>query len=248
LTESEIGDLPNVLKVKSNLSDNTIEVEGNFGGKTDEQIAEELTKPLKDHGYAVSVEKQIKETKWSDFKIALPIALVFIFGFVFQDFALFPWLTVYQNIEFGLKMEGKAVNERKKTTLKYAEFMGLEKFLESYPHELSGGMRQRVGIARALAINPEIVFLDEPFSALDSFTAQKLRKELLELWKKHGITFVMVTHLVEEAVQLGTRIAVFSQRPGTIEKVFDNSLPFPRNLRSEHFFALVDKITDQVAI
>jgi ABC-type nitrate/sulfonate/bicarbonate transport system ATPase subunit len=169
-------------------------------------------------------------------------------GFVFQDFALFPWLTVYQNIEFGLKMEGKAVNERKKTTLKYAEFMGLEKFLESYPHELSGGMRQRVGIARALAINPEIVFLDEPFSALDSFTAQKLRKELLELWKKHGTTFVMVTHLVEEAVQLGTRIAVFSQRPGTIEKVFDNSLPLPRNLRSEHFFALVDKITDQVAI
>jgi ABC-type nitrate/sulfonate/bicarbonate transport system ATPase subunit len=169
-------------------------------------------------------------------------------GFVFQDFALFPWLTVYQNIEFGLKMEGKAVNERKKTTLKYAEFMGLEKFLESYPHELSGGMRQRVGIARALAINPEIVFLDEPFSALDSFTAQKLRKELLELWKKHGTTFVMVTHLVEEAVQLGTRIAVFSQRPGTVEKVFENSLSFPRNLRSEHFFALVDKITDQVAI
>lgn len=169
-------------------------------------------------------------------------------GFVFQDFALFPWLTVYQNIEFGLKMEGKAVNERKKTTLKYAEFMGLEKFLESYPHELSGGMRQRVGIARALAINPEIVFLDEPFSALDSFTAQKLRKELLELWKKHGTTFVMVTHLVEEAVQLGTRIAVFSQRPGTVEKVFENNLPFPRNLRSEHFFALVDKITDQVAI
>jgi cation transport ATPase len=83
LTESEIGDLPNVLKVKSNLSDNTIEVEGNFGGKTDEQIAEELTKPLKDHGYTVSVEKQVKETKWSDFKIALPIALVFIFGFVF---------------------------------------------------------------------------------------------------------------------------------------------------------------------
>lgn len=169
-------------------------------------------------------------------------------GFVFQDFALFPWLTVYQNIEFGLKMEGRAVNERKKTTLKYAEFMGLEKFLDSYPHELSGGMRQRVGIARALAINPEIVFLDEPFSALDSFTAQKLRKELRELWQRHGTTFVMVTHLVEEAVQLGTRIAVFSQRPGTIEKVFDNSLPFPRNLRSEHFFALVDKITDQVAI
>lgn len=169
-------------------------------------------------------------------------------GFVFQDFALFPWLTVYQNIEFGLKMEGTPLNERKKTTLKYANLMGLEKFIESYPHELSGGMRQRVGIARALAINPEIVFLDEPFSALDSFKAKILRAELLELWKKHGTTFVMVTHLVEEAVELGTRIAVFTQRPGRLEKVFINHLSFPRDLRSQAFFSLVDQITEKVAI
>lgn len=169
-------------------------------------------------------------------------------SFVFQDFSLFPWLTVEENIEFGLKMNGIDKHERHARAHEEIERMGLKGFEQSHPHELSGGMRQRVGIARALAMKPDIIFLDEPFSALDSFTAKKLRAELLQIWQEQKLTLVMVTHLIDEAVQLGDRIAVVSQRPAKIERIFTNQLPRPRNNRAEKFFELSDTIDDVIKI
>ncbi len=169
-------------------------------------------------------------------------------SFIFQNFALFPWLTVYQNIEFGLKMEGVPSKERHKQVLLQIKEMGLEGFEAVYPRELSGGMKQRVGIARALAINPQIIFLDEPFSALDSFTAKKLRTELLKIWREKKVTMVMVTHLIEEALQLADRIAIVGPRPASIEALINNTLSRPRNLRSKSFFAQADKISDIIRV
>lgn len=169
-------------------------------------------------------------------------------AFIFQDFALFPWLTVYQNIEFGLKMEDMPAPERHILVTKEIESMGLKGFEQNFPHELSGGMKQRVGIARALAINPDIIFLDEPFSALDSFTATKLRADLLKVWEERKITVVMVTHLIEEALQLGDRIAVLSQRPAIVESLMVNHLPRPRNTRTENFFKMVDEIQSMIKV
>jgi len=164
------------------------------------------------------------------------------FGFVFQQFALLPWLTVEENISIGLLADGKLTEEKKKEVREIIKSLGLEKFAKNKPRELSGGMKQRVGIARALAINPRIIFLDEPFSALDTFTAKKLREELLSMWKEKKMTIVMVTHNTEEAVQLGDRIAVMSPRPGKIDKIIINQLPRPRELRSVEFFKMVDEI------
>lgn len=168
--------------------------------------------------------------------------------FVFQDFALFPWLNVQENVEFGLKMEGRDKNERHKIAQAEIDRMGLKGFEKSFPRELSGGMKQRVGIARALALRPDIIFLDEPFSALDSFTTKKLRAELLDIWQERKLTLVMVTHLIEEAIELGDRIAVLSSRPGQIERIFENTLPRPRNHRAEKFFDLSDTIADSIKI
>lgn len=164
------------------------------------------------------------------------------FGFVFQQFALLPWLTVYENIELGLipkKVPQKIRHEKIMNELKIFE---LEGFANSYPKELSGGMRQRVGLARALVIEPQIIFMDEPFSELDSFTATKLRKELLEIWQKRKMTVVLVTHLVEEAIELADRIAVLTPRPAKIESIIQNTITRPRHKRSEEFYTLEDKI------
>ncbi len=163
-------------------------------------------------------------------------------GFVFQGFALFPWLTAYENIEFGLKMEGVHKEVRKRKVLEKIEEMGLSGFENSMPRELSGGMKQRVGIARALAIDPDIIFLDEPFSALDSFNAGKLREDLLKLWGKKKTTLVMVTHLIEEALFMADRIAMLTPIPAGIEAFVDIPLHRPRNKRSQEFFDLYDKI------
>jgi ABC-type nitrate/sulfonate/bicarbonate transport system ATPase subunit len=126
--------------------------------------------------------------------------------------------------------------------------MGLSGFEKSMPRELSGGMKQRVGIARALATGPDIIFLDEPFSALDSFTATRLRGELLQICREQKLTVVMVTHLVEEAVAMADRIVVLSSRPARIEAHFENRLPHPRNSRTPKFFALVDEITRSIRL
>jgi len=163
-------------------------------------------------------------------------------SFIFQDFALFPWLTVYDNIAFGLKMQGLEPGQIHKAVSAEIVRMGLHGFEHAFPRDLSGGMKQRVGIARALVIKPQILFLDEPFSALDSFTATRLRAELLEIWKEKKLTIIMVTHLIEEALELGDQIAVLSSRPGKIETVIQNPLPRPRDLRSAKFFELSDKI------
>ncbi len=163
-------------------------------------------------------------------------------GFVFQHFALLPWLSVYENVEMGLlskQMNPHARHERVMTELKR---LGLEKFAKARTNELSGGMRQRVGIARALATQPKIIFMDEPFSELDSFTAEDLRHEVLRIWRETGVTVVMVTHLVEEALELADKIAVLTSRPGQIEKVIHNTLPRPRDKRSAEFFRLEDEL------
>lgn len=169
-------------------------------------------------------------------------------AFIFQAFALFPWLNVYENVEFGLKMRGASREKRVVLVREHIQEIGLTYFEDSYPKDLSGGMKQRVGIARALAINPKILLMDEPFSSLDAFTAAKLRKEILDLWLKDRMTIVMVTHLVDEAVEMADRILVMTPRPGRAEEVLTVNLPRPRNKRSQEFFALVDKIMEIVKV
>ncbi len=167
-------------------------------------------------------------------------------GFVFQQFALMPYLTVEQNIELNLIGRNVPASERNILVHRELERFHLEKFRHSYPKELSGGMRQRVGIARALASNPKIIFMDEPFSELDSFTAQELREEFLEIWSTTRPTIVMVTHLVPEAIELADRIAVLTDRPALIKKVLTNTLPRPRVKRSAEFYELEDTLTSLI--
>ncbi|MEI6400346.1 MAG: ABC transporter ATP-binding protein [bacterium] len=168
------------------------------------------------------------------------------FGFVFQSFAILPWLSVYDNV--ALPLVAQKMNENKIHTLVMEELesLGLTKFAHHLPKELSGGMKQRVGIARALVIKPKVIFLDEPFSALDSFTATELRIELLKIWQERKMTIVMVTHNIEEAIELGDRIAVMSARPGKIDTIIDNTFSRPRNSRSQTFFEMEDKITELI--
>lgn len=165
---------------------------------------------------------------------------------VFQNFAIFPWLTVHDNIGFGLKMAGVSARERKAIIAEKIKEVGLSGFDKKYPKELSGGMRQRVGLARALAVSPELLIMDEPFSSLDTFTAEKLRADLLEIWYKYKMTIVMVTHLVEEALQMSDIIIIVSRRPASIKQILDINLDRPRNNRSENFFSLLDNITSQI--
>lgn len=167
-------------------------------------------------------------------------------AFVFQNFALFPFLNVYENIAFGLKMTGTFNNETKEAAKELIGEVGLDGFWDKHPKELSGGMKQRVGIARALATSPSVLLLDEPFSALDEFTAENLRELLLRLWQKRGITVIMITHLIREAIELSDRIAVMTSSPGRIEEEVENKLSRPRNMRSEEFFTMEDKLKELV--
>lgn len=163
-------------------------------------------------------------------------------SFVFQQFALLPWLTIHENIELNLRSRIASEHKRKELVFGALKEFGLEKFGRSMPHELSGGMRQRVGIARAFITNPKIIFLDEPFSELDFFTAQELREELLQLWHKTGTTVIMVSHNIEEALMLSDRIGVITPRPGTLRHMTHNELARPRNARTDEFFALEDTL------
>jgi NitT/TauT family transport system ATP-binding protein len=164
---------------------------------------------------------------------------------VFQSFALFPWLTVLENVEAPLQARGIDPEERRERSLRMLDTVGLDGFQAAYPKELSGGMRQRVGFARALVVEPEVLFMDEPFSALDVLTAENLRSELLELWAKKSMptqAIFIVTHNIEEAVLLADRIIVLGRNPGHIRTDFKVQLQHPRDRKSEPFTNLVDYI------
>ncbi len=150
-------------------------------------------------------------------------------GMVFQEYSLFPWRTVIDNIAFGPRMQGIKKKEATKIAEKYLELIGLEQFKNSFPYELSGGMRQRVAIARALATEPQVLLMDEPFGALDAQTRNTLQHELLEIWGKNNVTILFVTHSMDEAVFLADRIVVMSARPGKIKDIIDVDLPRPRD-------------------
>ena len=164
---------------------------------------------------------------------------------VFQTFALFPWLTVQQNVELALKVRGVPAEERSKKAEALLDKVGLDGFENAYPRELSGGMRQKVGFARAMAVEPELLCLDEPFSALDVLSAEALRGELLELWTAGDIptkAILMVTHNIEEAITLADRIVVMDKQPGRVVADLTVDLPHPRHRKSPEFIAKVDLV------
>ena len=149
-------------------------------------------------------------------------------GVVFQQYALFPWLTVKQNVMFGLKLKGMDKVEAEKIAMKYIHMVQLEDFVDAHPKELSGGMKQRVAIARAYAVQPEVLLMDEPFGALDAQTRTQLQAELIQTWQEEKKTCFFITHDVEEAIILGTKVIVMSARPGRIKTIVDINLPYPR--------------------
>jgi NitT/TauT family transport system ATP-binding protein len=164
---------------------------------------------------------------------------------VFQNFALLPWLTVLQNVELGLEALGVGRDERRERALKAIDTIGLDGFESAFPKELSGGMRQRVGFARALVVNPDLLLMDEPFSALDVLTADNLKSDLMDLWQNkktaiHGILFV--THNIEEAVLLADRIIIFNSNPGSIRAELKVTLPHPRSDLDPRFRNQVDRV------
>src|SRR5215475_11710635 len=169
---------------------------------------------------------------------------------VFQSFALYPWLTVTENVAVGLNrtaIRGTAATDRIRRAI---DLVGLEGFEEAYPKELSGGMKQRVGIARALVGGPELLCMDEPFSALDVLTAEALRSEVYGLWSRGGMglqSMLLITHLIEEAVYLADRIIVMGAKPGTVKREVVNALPHPREYRDAAFLELVDEIHAVIA-
>ena len=149
-------------------------------------------------------------------------------GVIFQQYALFPWLSVRQNVEFGLKMSGAAKAERRERAEHFIEMVGLTQFADALPKMLSGGMKQRCAIARAYAVNPSILLMDEPFGALDALTRVKLQEQLLQTWSKEKRTVMFITHDVDEAVILANRVIVMAARPGRIFDIVDIDLPYPR--------------------
>ncbi len=163
-------------------------------------------------------------------------------GMVFQSYALFPWRTVLGNIEFGLEVKGHGARERREIALRCAHTVGLRGFEHAYPRQLSGGMKQRVGIARALANDPEVLLMDEPFAAVDAQTREMLQAEVLSIWRTAHRTVLFVTHSVQEAVYLGSRIAVMSARPGRVMTIIDVDLPYPRDVTSAEFGQLMKPV------
>jgi sulfonate transport system ATP-binding protein len=163
-------------------------------------------------------------------------------GIVFQDHRLFPWLTVEQNIGVGLRNAPYSPAHKRERIAEHVELVGLQGFEQSYPHQISGGMAQRVAIARGLVNRPRVLLLDEPFGALDALTRTRLQGELQRIWQKEGITMILVTHDVEEAVFLGDRVVVMQPHPGRIRRTLDIDLPHPRNRSDPRFIALRDDV------
>ena len=159
-------------------------------------------------------------------------------GFVFQEFALFPWMNVMGNITFGLENQGMPKRGAREVAQRYIDMIGLHGFEKSYPHTLSGGMKQRVGLARAMAYNPEVLLMDEPFGALDAQTRKTMQEELERVWEKERKTVVFVTHSVIEAVYLADRIFIMMARPGTVKGIIDVTLPRPRDYVGEGFLSI----------
>jgi NitT/TauT family transport system ATP-binding protein len=168
---------------------------------------------------------------------------------VFQSFALLPWLTVQGNVELGLKARDLLEAEVHKRAAYYLDKVGLDGYEEAYPGELSGGMKQRAGLARALAVEPDILFMDEPFAGLDALTSANLREEVLTLWADSALpvnTVVMVTHIIEEAVLMADRVVVLTSHPGRVAADLPVTLERPRNKRDEGFDQLVDSIFEKI--
>jgi len=168
---------------------------------------------------------------------------------VFQSCALLPWLTVQANVELGLRARELPDEDARRRAAFYLDRVGLDGYEEAYPTELSGGMKQRAGLARALAVEPELLFMDEPFAGLDALTSANLREEVLTLWSDHALpvnTVVMVTHIIEEAVLMADRVIVLSSRPGKIAADLPVSLPRPRGKRDEGFDGMVDSIFEKI--
>jgi NitT/TauT family transport system ATP-binding protein len=168
-------------------------------------------------------------------------------GIVFQEYSLFPWRNVIDNVAFGLEMQGIGSEERYARAEKYLDLVGLSLFAKSYPSELSGGMRQRVAVARALALDPVVLLMDDPFGALDAQTRNLLQNELLEIWGKTRKTIIFVTHSVDEAVFLGDRLIVLTPRPGTLCEAIPIDLPRPRDRTGPGFAQVRRKVLDLIA-
>ncbi|MBP2030200.1 NitT/TauT family transport system ATP-binding protein [Methanohalophilus levihalophilus] len=168
-------------------------------------------------------------------------------GMVFQEYSLFPWKTVIENITFGMELQGAPKEEISRTAEEYLKMVGLEQFRDSYPYELSGGMRQRVAIVRALANDPSVLLMDEPFGALDAQTRNTSQQELLQIWEKKKITILFVTHSVDEAVYLADRIVVMSARPGRVKEMVKVDLPRPRDRTSRQANELRNSLLGKLA-
>lgn len=166
-------------------------------------------------------------------------------GMVFQKWSLLPWKTVMENTEIGPKFRGVDKKTRRAKAQEYIDLVGLKGFENSYPSQLSGGMKQRVGIARAYTNDPEILIMDEPFGALDAQTRYAMEEEIIKIWQKQKRTVIFVTNNIEEAVYLGDRIVLFSARPAKIKNIYTNTLPRPRDMVSKEFLELRTMISDQ---
>jgi NitT/TauT family transport system ATP-binding protein len=166
---------------------------------------------------------------------------------VFQDYALFPWLSVAQNIAYGPRQAGLPKVQIAELTERYLDMVGLQKFRNRYPHELSGGMKQRVAIARVLANDPAVILMDEPFGALDAFTRSGLQESLLHIWQQARKTILFITHSVDEAVYLADRVVVLSPHPGRVKLQLPVDLPRPRDIASVEFNALKRVLLDAIA-
>jgi NitT/TauT family transport system ATP-binding protein len=163
---------------------------------------------------------------------------------IFQDTSLFPWLSVWQNVSFGLSVRGDAAAERKATALQALQRVGLAEAADKRPDELSGGMRQRVAVARALAMRPKVLLMDEPFAALDVQTRAKMQDFLIDVWRDSAASVLFVTHHIDEAVALADRVVVFTARPGRIKRIIPIALPRPRNLFSPEAERLRHELTE----
>lgn len=166
------------------------------------------------------------------------------FGMVFQSLALMPFKTVMENVELPLKLRGVKKEERRKTAQHYIDLVGLDGFEKAYPHQLSGGMKQRVGIARAYTANPKVLIMDEPFGQLDAQTRYSMQNEILRIWEAERRTVIFVTNNIEEACYLGDRIILFSDCPATVKEIYPIDLPRPRDMVSPEFMKIRTTISD----